>query len=279
MLGHTVRDQRLKKGFTQAKLARLAGVSRRHLAALEKGANVSILVLQKVASVLDLTDIPLGTVHLRPGEAKGAVNMALLADTLREAREETMRAQSRLADIEGILGGNSTPSTTPTSSGMAVVLTFPRMPVRYLDVLPPAANGGPRALRDQPEASRIETAGELRHGQPIDASKKEWIILPSSLLEKDEVVYRARGTELQDQGIEDGDILIVEMRPRGRAANGELVLANIGELVFVGRWWQKHGKKALMSNGLAEVTVGKTKRSLKVMAAVNQIIRAERTGA
>ncbi|HEX9983127.1 MAG TPA: helix-turn-helix domain-containing protein [Thermoanaerobaculia bacterium] len=278
MLGHTVRDQRLKKGFTQAKLARLAGVSRRHLAALEKGANVSILVLQKVASVLDLTDIPLGNVHLRPGEAKGAVNMALLADTLREAREETMRAQSRLADIEGILGGNTTPLSGATSSGTAVVLTFPRMPIRYLDVRP-AANAGPRTLRDQAEASRIETAGELRHGQPVDATKKEWIILPSSLVEEDEVVYRARGTELQDQGIEDGDILIVEMRPRGRAANGELVLATIGELVYVGRWWQKHGKKALMSNGLAEVTVGKTKRSLKVMAAVNQIIRAERTGA
>jgi len=68
MLGETVRSARIKKGLTQAKLARLAGVSRRHLAALEKGANVSVLVLKKVASVLDLTHIQLGGLELRATE-------------------------------------------------------------------------------------------------------------------------------------------------------------------------------------------------------------------
>ena len=64
MLGETVRSARVKKGFTQAKLARLAGVSRRHLAALEKCANVSVAVVKKVASVLDLTEINLGPLLL-----------------------------------------------------------------------------------------------------------------------------------------------------------------------------------------------------------------------
>ena len=65
MLGQIIRAARIKKGLTQARLARLAGVSRRHLAALEKGANVSVLVLKKVAAVLELTEIDLGDVTLK----------------------------------------------------------------------------------------------------------------------------------------------------------------------------------------------------------------------
>src|SRR5258706_489580 len=80
MLGETVRSTRIKRGFTQARLARLAGVSRRHLAALEKGANVSINVLQKVASVLDLSEINLGELIVQtPKPDSSAVNLSILA--------------------------------------------------------------------------------------------------------------------------------------------------------------------------------------------------------
>jgi hypothetical protein len=27
------------------------------------------------------------------------------------------------------------------------------------------------------------------------------------------------------------------------------VIGKIGQVVYVGRWWQKHGQKALMTNG------------------------------
>src|SRR6185369_2008169 len=57
MLGETIKEARIRKGLTQARLAKMAGVSRRHLAALEKGANVSILVLRKVTAVLELNEI------------------------------------------------------------------------------------------------------------------------------------------------------------------------------------------------------------------------------
>lgn len=53
-LGERVRSRRVDAGLTQARLARIAGVSRRHLAALEKGANVSLLVLKRVSDVLDV---------------------------------------------------------------------------------------------------------------------------------------------------------------------------------------------------------------------------------
>jgi transcriptional regulator with XRE-family HTH domain len=262
MLGNTVREARIRKGFTQARLAKLAGVSRRHLAALEKGANVSVNILQRVATVLELTEIPLGDLSLRSADDKSGVNVPLLTDTIREARAEAERAQVILTRAEHLLGG-----TTPYGG---VAVKFPLMPIRHVQRAQ-GSNGD--ILRESPEWVEIETAGEITHGKPIDEEKKEKIALPRELVDKDEIVFRARGDEMRDQAIEDGDLLIVELRPRGRAANGELVIGRIGRHVYVGRWWQKHGQKALMSDGLSEVTTGRSPRSLKVVAAVNQIIR------
>ena len=261
MLGQSVRDARLKKGFTQARLAKMAGVSRRHLAALEKGANVSVSILQRVANVLELTEIQLGDISLKRSEKDcSALNVPLLTDTIREARVEAERAQEILARAEGLLGNDG---------GGAIHVSFPRMPVRRVEL--PAASAN--VLRERPDWLPIETAGEIRQGEPVDESKREKIAVPKSLIEEGEIVFRARGDGMRDQNIEDGDLLVVELRPRGRASTGELVIGRIGQIVYVGRWWQKHGQKALMSNGLSEVTVGRSTRSLKVVAAVNQIIR------
>lgn len=264
MLGDTVKEARIRQGLTQARLARLAGVSRRHLAALEKGANVSVNVLSKVAAVLELTELQLGEViALRPsGTEKSSVNVPLLTDTIREAREEALRAQAILARAEGLLSGDRQSE---------IELKFPRMTVRRLDP-PPAQQNGDR-LRERPEWPEVRTRGELRQGQPIDESKTDLVRLPPNLLDEGEVVFRARGSELRDHGIEDGDLLIVELRPRGRASSGELVIGQIGQNVYVGRWWQKHGRKSLFADGLSEVMVGRSARSLKVVAAINQILR------
>ena len=261
MLGQSVREARLKKGFTQARLAKMAGVSRRHLAALEKGANVSVSILQRVAVVLELTEIPLGEISLKRGEKeRSALNVPLLTDTIREARAEAERYQAILARAEGILGADSD----------HIEATFPRMPVRRVEL--PGASAGD-VLRERPDWLEVQTAGEIRQGQPVDDSKREKLALPRSLVEDGEIIFRARGDGMRDQNIEDGDLLVVELRPRGRAATGELVIGKIGETLFVGRWWQKHGQKALMSNGMSEVTVGRSTRSLKVVAAINQILR------
>src|SRR6185369_17058540 len=105
MLGETVRESRIRKGLTQARLARMAGVSRRHLAALEKGANVSISVLKKVAAVLELTEIQLGGgLSVRAG-GDTPVNVPLLTDTLREARIGAIRAELMIDRAESLLSG------------------------------------------------------------------------------------------------------------------------------------------------------------------------------
>jgi HTH-type transcriptional regulator/antitoxin HipB len=264
MLGNTVREARIRKGLTQAKLAELADVSRRHLAALEKGANVSINILQRVAAVLELTEIVIGDLSLRSTDDR-QFNVPLLTDTIRQARAEAERAQAILARAENLLGVES-----PASRFGSTEAKFPLIPIRRMPT-PPNANG--EALREGPEWVEVETSGAISHGQPIDESIKEAVALPISLVEKDEIVLRARGSDMRDQGIEHGDLLVVELRPRGRASTGELVIVKIGRQVYVGRWWSKHGQKALMSNGLSEVTVGRSARSLKVMAAINQIVR------
>ncbi|HEY0143976.1 MAG TPA: helix-turn-helix domain-containing protein [Thermoanaerobaculia bacterium] len=270
MLGEAIREARIRKNLTQARLARLAGVSRRHLAALEKGANVSVNVLKKVATVLELREINLGgDLSVRSGEADTNFNVPLITDAIREARADTIRTQALLARAEGLLG------KAAGVVGGDLGVTFPTMPVRHLDR---PAGVSPDMLRETggPEWLEVKLAGELRQGEPIDESKTETISLPQTLMEQSEIVFRARGEGLRDQGIDDGDLLIVELRPRGRASNGEIVIGRIGRNVFVGRWWQKHGQRALMSNGLAEVTTGRSARSLKVVAVVNQIVRPPR---
>jgi transcriptional regulator with XRE-family HTH domain len=268
MLGDVVRETRIKRGLTQAKLARLAGVSRRHLAALEKGANVSVLVLRKVASVLDLTEIDLGELQLHTTRSAGRpnVNVAVLADTIREARGDALRAQSLLAHAEGLLTGND---------GSTAHAKFPRLPVRHV---PAASNRSAAAVHERAQWLEVKTSGELRQGKPIDESKAESVSLPSSLIEKDEIVLRARGNDLREHGIQDGDLLVVQLRQKGRAATGELAIGKIGNDCYVGRWWEKHGRKALMSDGMAEVTVGKSKRVLKVVAVINAIVREDEKG-
>ncbi len=261
MLGETVREARIRKNLTQARLAKLAGVSRRHLAALEKGANVSVNILQRVAQVLDLDEIRLGDLSLRSSEGERSINYPLVTDAIREARAEAERAQAILARAENLLGG---------ASGQRVQTAFPTMPVYRID---PQRKPTGDHLHERPDWTEIEVAGEIRHGYPIDETKKEKIAVPKSLVDEGEIVFRARGDSMHDQGITDGDLLIVELRPRGKAANGELVIGRIGKQVFIGRYWQKHGMKALMTHGMAEVTVGRSARSLKVVAAINQIVR------
>src|SRR5262245_4847037 len=173
MLGETVRSTRIKKGLTQAKLARMAGVSRRHLAALEKGANVSVLVVKKVASVLDLTDINLGPLVLHSVKDPNAhVNMRVLAETIREAHADALRAQSRLAEAEGMMGDEGS-----KKRGSKTVVRFPKMPIRRA----PSRGRGAALVADAPGTTSVKLAAEIRQGEPVVELKGESATITASL--------------------------------------------------------------------------------------------------
>src|SRR5438046_1214544 len=175
MLGDVVRETRIKKGLTQAKLARLAGVSRRHLAALEKGANVSVLVLKKVASVLDLAQIELGGLELRSADpGRNGVNAAVVADAIREARTDVRRTEAMLARAEGLLNGTAVKN---------VAARFPRIPIRRV------VGQGAGALKERHDWLEVKTAGEIRQGEVINEKHIETVLVPASLIEKGEIVF------------------------------------------------------------------------------------------
>ena len=51
-LGRVIRSARDRRGFTQDELARRCGISRRHVAAIERGANFTVAVLVAIAGEL-----------------------------------------------------------------------------------------------------------------------------------------------------------------------------------------------------------------------------------
>lgn len=80
ILGSTIRAARKARALTQQRTAKEAGVSRAQLALLEKGENVSVRFVLKIARFLDLSDIPLdGTVRFTSG--RGAVNFLQLIES------------------------------------------------------------------------------------------------------------------------------------------------------------------------------------------------------
>jgi len=262
MLGDVVRETRIKKGLTQAKLARLAGVSRRHLAALEKGANVSVLVLRKVASVLDLTQIQLGGLELRADNGgKNGMNVAVVADAIREARADARRTEAVLARAEGMLNGGP----KGNGSSAAAVARLPRLPIRRVE------HSKVSLVKDRADWTEVKTAGVVAQGAAIDEQHTETALVPSQMIEKGEIVFRARG-DFPGLAVENGDLLIVQLRQKGRAATGELAVVKVGPNVFIGRWWQKNGLKVLMTDSMQEITSAK---NLKIVAVINAILRLD----
>ncbi|MEA2235534.1 MAG: hypothetical protein QOC81_258 [Thermoanaerobaculia bacterium] len=94
--------------------------------------------------------------------------------------------------------------------------------------------------------------------------------MAAEIMETNEIVYRVTQADLQGLGCERGDLLIVEPRPSGKAANGELVVAMIGDRAFVGHWWSKHGRRALLSDQHFVVV---EEPGLRIVGAINAILR------
>lgn len=111
VLGSTIRAARKARGLTQQRTAREADVSRAQLALLEKGENVSVKFILKIARFLDLREIPLdGSVRFTAG--RGATNVLELIDSadLLIALAEHLRAFA----IDAIMPASGRPSLKDT---------------------------------------------------------------------------------------------------------------------------------------------------------------------
>jgi hypothetical protein len=116
-------------------------------------------------------------------------------------------------------------------------------------------------------------AGGIRQAAPIDMRMAEAIVaVPQEKLDAGDLVFRVATADFRELGIEQGDLLIVEPRSKGNAATTELVLAALGERVFVGRWWTKRGRRALLDHALQPII---EHTDLRVMGAVRRRARRE----
>ncbi|MBV8543750.1 MAG: helix-turn-helix transcriptional regulator [Acidobacteria bacterium] len=97
--GAAIQARRIQKGFTQAKLARLAEVSRRHVAAVERGANVSLAILVRLSAALDLRDLTVGslTLHLS-AQHRAGIDVMEVVDDLKEAQRRIGLSLARLEE-------------------------------------------------------------------------------------------------------------------------------------------------------------------------------------
>jgi hypothetical protein len=117
----------------------------------------------------------------------------------------------------------------------------------------------------------VVLAGGVSQGAEIDASfAGEQVAIPADKIDKGDVVFRAAGWNLLASASTAMDILVVETRPDGHAATGELVLVTIETKAFIGRWWTKHGRRELLDDVLSLIT---DDERLQVIGAITVIMR------
>lgn len=116
----------------------------------------------------------------------------------------------------------------------------------------------------------VHLDGTISQGEAIDtASAGELVPLPDELMmEPGDQLFRA-GSAIAGLGIKAGDFLVVEVRKRGNARTGEAVIVTARGVVFAGRWWKKHGLRALMDDQLSPIVAGK---EMRILGAITLIL-------
>ncbi len=128
-----------------------------------------------------------------------------------------------------------------------------------------------RRAGNQQRGRIFRLAGTISQGLPMDSGVAgEPLPIPEDFIEEGEIIYRAAQWDLEEFGIEPGDLLVMEKRPTGQAATGELVIAMAGDRVFVGHWWGKNGRRAVMRELFVLVV---DEPDLHVIGAINAIVR------
>lgn len=118
------------------------------------------------------------------------------------------------------------------------------------------------------EVTTVSLTGDVSQGGAIDRSSAgERMVIPLSKIDVGEIVFRA-ASQIPGFEIEIGDLLLVE--PRNTASTAELIVVTVDDRVFIGRWWKKRGRRALVDGDLATITEGK---AALIVGAITLIVR------
>ncbi|HEX7676916.1 MAG TPA: hypothetical protein VF713_02245 [Thermoanaerobaculia bacterium] len=117
----------------------------------------------------------------------------------------------------------------------------------------------------------VHLAGTISQGEAIDTSSAgELVPLPGELMMDPDDRLLLAGSDIASLGVNAGDFLVVEPRKSGHARTGEAVIVIARGVAFAGRWWQKHGRRALMDDQLVPIAEGK---EMRILGAITLILR------
>ncbi len=119
-----------------------------------------------------------------------------------------------------------------------------------------------------PRSKRV--TGGFTAGAPLDFSLTESVEVPEDMVDEGDALYRVVGRGLRTMNIRPNDVLVVQPRPNGDAATAELVLVENDGRAYVGRWWTKRGRRALVDERHATITEGP---GMRVLGAITVIAR------
>lgn len=114
----------------------------------------------------------------------------------------------------------------------------------------------------------VQATGTFSQGAPLTETSERTTI-PVNTISPGELLFRVVG-DMPDVGLADRDLLIVE--PRADAATGEFVIATLGQVAFIGRYWKKHGARSLLDGAFHVIAESP---DLRVLGAVTLILRDE----
>lgn len=110
----------------------------------------------------------------------------------------------------------------------------------------PSSNVTPAIMSSENYA--LPLLGRVAAGAPIEAvDHDEYIDVPASLVRQPDRTYalRVQGQSMIEDGILDGDVILVQRQTT--AANGEIVVAMVGEEATVKRFYLHRGSNASMA--------------------------------
>jgi SOS-response transcriptional repressor LexA len=262
-MGAVLKQARVAKKLSVSEVANRSGVSRAMIDEIEKGKNVSVDTVEKIASALGVREIPLGNGRLQISDA-AAIHVRDLARRIADEAQEIVNAvgQRRLSsnvvdfpdddaaltlagipvsERQKIVAANARENraSRPSNHGVGDLSYF----------VPPGKTTADLPFDDpQIRADVVEfpLRGYVAAGRPIeDATDGETVLIPRAFVADDEYILRARGDSMTEWGIVDGTYVIVQ--PSRIAATGQLIIAWYNGGITIKQWYYKRGRRALIA--------------------------------
>lgn len=137
------------------------------------------------------------------------------------------------------------------------------------------ANRPPKTVVDDMEAVEIPLLGRVAAGRPIEAlpQNQEQLSVPATLTARVPCfALQVQGDSMMDEGILDGDYVVLE--PRETADNGEVVVALLnGDEATLKRFYRENGHIRLQPSNAAMQPIIVTSADIAVQGVVVGLVR------